>query len=411
MRFRTRSSTVLLALAIVAAACSGGGDGGGAGRSAAPASTTTQPAPPRPAPAGDAFYTPPDPLPEGEPGDLIWSQAVDAPEGVVAWRVLYLSEAVDGHAIAVSGVVAAPDGPAPEGGRPVMTWAHGTAGTADRCAPSKGGVGPSVFALDQVARRGWVAVATDYEGLGTPGLHPYLVGESEGRGVLDIARAARQIGETAAANEVVVWGVSQGGHAALFAGEIAPRYAPDLDVRGVVAAAPPGDLTALGAAATAAASVPAYGGFLLMAAGGYQAAYGDVSLDELMPPDLRRRFVGVLEDRCTAGVFDFADANPVVFTQNPLDVDPWPDLLEENSVDGSRLEMPILILQGEADQIVPKGLTDELAKRVCADGVELEYRTFPGLTHGQEIATNIAPALDWAAARFAGTPPATTCGA
>lgn len=397
-------------VAVLLAACSGNGESGEAGGAAAPTTTSTvAPALPLAAPGGDAVYTPPDPLPEGEPGDLLWAQPVDAPDGVRAWRVLYLSEALDGAPIAVSGVVAAPDGPAPPGSRPVLTWAHGTAGTADECAPSKRGADASILAMEEQARRGWVAAATDYEGLGTPGLHPYLVGESEGRGVLDIARAAQQIDEAAASEQVVVWGVSQGGHAALFAGQIAGDYAPDLDVRGVIAAAPPGDLTVLGAAATAAASVPAYGGFMLMVAGGYEEAYGDVALDEIMPAGIRSRFRDVLEEECSGGVFEFAEANPVLFEVNPLEVDPWPRLLAENSVDGSRIEMPILILQGDEDRIVPRGLTDALAEQLCADGVALDYRTFPEIGHGEEIATNITPALDWAAARFANEAPATTC--
>lgn len=401
-------TAVAVATAVLLAACSGGdGDPGDPGDSGGAAAPTT--APGLAAPEGDAFYDPPDPLPEGEPGDLIWAQPVEAPAGARAWRVLYLSEAVDGSPIAVSGVVAAPDAPAPAEGRPVMTWAHGTTGTADRCAPSKLGAAEAMLALPEIVRRGWVAVATDYEGLGTPGLHPYLVGESEGRGVLDVVRAAQQIDRTGASDRVVVWGVSQGGHAALFAGQIAPDYAPDLDVQGVVAAAPPGNLRALGVAATAAASIPAYGGFLLMVAGGYEAAYGDVALDELMPTDLRNEFVDVLERECNQGVFEYAEANPVELARNPLDVDPWPELLAENSVDATRFEMPVLILQGEDDRVVPKALTDALVDDLCAGEVDLEYRTYPATRHGQEIVANAPAALDWAAARFAAEPSVTTC--
>lgn len=397
----------VVATAVLVAACSGGaGDPGDSGEAVDP---TTGAALPLPAPEGDAFYDPPRPLPAGEPGDLIWAQPVDAPAGARAWRVLYLSEAVDGAPIAVSGVVAAPDAPAPAEGRPVMTWAHGTTGTADGCAPSKLGATQAMLALSDVIRRGWVGVATDYEGLGTPGLHPYLVGESEGRGVLDVVRAAQQIAGAGASDRVVVWGVSQGGHAALFAGQIAADYAPDLDVQGVVAAAPPGNLRALGVAATAAAAVPAYGGFLLMVAGGYEAAYGDVSLDELLSTDLRSELVELLERECNQGVFEYATANPVELARSPLDVEPWPELLADNSVDATRFAMPILILQGEDDQVVPKALTDALVDDLCAGEVDLEYRTFPATGHGREIVADLPSVFDWAAARFADEPSTTTC--
>ena len=87
---------------------------------------------------------------------------------------------------------------------------------------------------------GYVVAATDYEGLGTPGLHPSLVGESEGRGVLDAARAARGMKAAAAGSKALVFGLSEGGHSALFAGELAASYAPELRVLGVAAVAPAG---------------------------------------------------------------------------------------------------------------------------------------------------------------------------
>jgi pimeloyl-ACP methyl ester carboxylesterase len=86
--------------------------------------------------------------------------------------------------------------------------------------------------------RGYVVVATDYPGLGTPGIHPYLIGKSEGRAVLDSVRAARDLPDAAASNRFAVWGHSQGGHASLYTGELAASYAPDLKLVGVAAAAP-----------------------------------------------------------------------------------------------------------------------------------------------------------------------------
>ena len=415
---RPLRSAALLACALAAAGCSGGDDDDGGGGSttaetveqtattSAPATSTTLDPMEVEAPAGAAFYDPPESLGEGEPGDLIWAREIDAPAGARAWKVLYRAEAGSGEPIAVSGVVAAPDDPAPAGGRPVMTWAHGTSGTADQCAPSKSDDAHSVFALDAVVTRGWVGVATDYEGLGTPGLHPYLVGESEGRGVLDLVRAAAQIPEAGASRQAVIWGVSQGGHAALFAAQIAPDYAPGLDVAGVVAAAPPGDLVALGAVAT---SSPAYGGYVFMVGGGYEAAYGDVNLDQIVKPEVLAE-IDVLERECSAGVFDFAVEHPDAFLAGPLDVDPWPRLLEENSPGNTKLVMPALVLQGEDDATVPIGLTDGLVDRMCALGDTVDYRTFSATGHGQEIGDNFPAAIEWAAARFAGDAAASTCG-
>ena len=154
-----------------------------------------------PAPTGDAFYVPPEPLAKAKAGAIIRSTPIaDAPRGARAWKILYHSRAVDGRDIAVSGVVITPTGKAPRGGRVVVSWAHGATGLADISAPSKqpdvasgtsgAGIGePQPRALVPMVQTfldaGYVIAATDYEGLGTPGLHPFLVGESEGRSVLD----------------------------------------------------------------------------------------------------------------------------------------------------------------------------------------------------------------------------------
>ena len=122
-----------------------------------------------------------------------------------------------------------------------MSWAHGTTGIADVCAPSRNPKGPYTFyAAKQFGawlKAGYAVANTDYEGLGTPGIHPYLVGRSEGRGVVDIVRAARQL-DGRLSRRYVIAGHSQGGHAALFAAALAPHWAPDLRLRGVAAFAP-----------------------------------------------------------------------------------------------------------------------------------------------------------------------------
>ena len=80
----------------------------------------------------------------------------------------------------------------------MISWAHGTSGISDNCTPSRnpGGAYTAYVAPQENAwlKQGYAIASTDYEGLGTPGVHPYLVGRSEGRGVLDIARASRQRG-------------------------------------------------------------------------------------------------------------------------------------------------------------------------------------------------------------------------
>ena len=132
-----------------------------------------------------------------------------------------------------------------DGGRPILSVAHGTTGIADQCAPSHDPAS-DLAAQARYVNAGYLVAVTDYEGLGTPGRHPYLVGESEGRSVLDAAKAARQLPGAEAGDQLAIWGHSQGGHAALWAAQLAARWAPELELIGTVAAGVPADLTATG---------------------------------------------------------------------------------------------------------------------------------------------------------------------
>lgn len=177
----------------------------------------------RKAPAGLAFYTPPKHLGKGRHGDLIWSRPLGGPDVLPSagrsYLVLYRSVSVAGKPIAVSGSVSVPRGKAPKHGWPVVSYAHGTTGSADVCAPTRDTLSnPGLHALvayvnpllDSFLRHGYAVLRTDYEGLGTPGPHPYLIGRSEGRGVIDIVRAARQLNRGIGRSWAIA-GHSQGG--------------------------------------------------------------------------------------------------------------------------------------------------------------------------------------------------------
>ena len=177
----------------------------------------------------------------GQPGSIIrvWPLESGGPGNSDAFRFLYRSTGLKGEAIPVSGAIFIPSGPPPAGGRNIIAWAHPTFGVAPECAPSlypdRAGL---IWNLSDMLSQGYIVVATDYPGLGTDGVHPYLIGESAGRAVLDSVRAARHLSKNTASNRFAVWGHSEGGHAALFTGELAARYAPELMLVGVAAAAP-----------------------------------------------------------------------------------------------------------------------------------------------------------------------------
>ena len=195
-----------------------------------------------------AFYSAPEVLP-GPPGTLIRSEIVSPfLDGAIAHRVLYVTSGSDGQPITSSGLVIVPTGPVPTGGRPVMAFTHGTVGIARNCALSLlpgDTYGPAIPGIRDFLDAGFVVAATDYAGLGSEATTGYLVGSSQAFSTLDSVRAAIAMPETGASNRFAAFGESQGGQAALFTGQYAAEYAPELELVGIAAAAPATDLTAL----------------------------------------------------------------------------------------------------------------------------------------------------------------------
>jgi hypothetical protein len=198
-------------------------------------------------PAGLRFYSPPAAKVAGPHGSLIWARPVHGgllPSAGRTWLVLYRSVSPQGKTVPVSGLVTLPNRRAPKGGWPVVSWAHGTTGIADICAPSRMLGNPrDVYISGLLAemngwlKRGYAVAQTDYQGLGTPGLHPYLIGTSEGRSVVDIVSAARALNRHVG-RRWLASGHSQGGHAALWAAALGPRWAPGLRLVGAVPISP-----------------------------------------------------------------------------------------------------------------------------------------------------------------------------
>ena len=369
-------------------------------------------------PAGDAFYVPPHPLKNAKPGTIIRSTPIAAPAGAGAWKILYHSRAVDGHDIAVSGVVVAPTGPAPHGGRPVVTWAHGGGGLADSCAPSKqpdiasGASGARIDyphalipMLQTFLDAGYVVAATDYEGLGTPGLHPSLVGESEGRGVLDAARAARGMKAAAAGSKALVFGLSEGGHSAFFAGELAASYAPELRVLGVAAVAP---ATAIEQTLRQFGSFSALNELFVTIVAGFHAAYPQFDPAALLTPEALAQ-LSVVDQQCDiTGTYSTSSAP--VLAHNPLDDPTLAAIVHTNSPGNRPAGAPLLVVQGTGDQLVPHFLTDAFVSKACAAGDSVDYRLYPGANHGDpELTASSTDIAAWFADRVDGKPATSTC--
>jgi acetyl esterase/lipase len=352
---------------------------------------------------------------EANPGKLVSAEAmVGAPEGARAYRILYWSTGLDGKPAEVSGVVIAPRGPPPPGGRPIVAWAHPTTGVVSRCAPSLARV---VFASIQGLRamldRGYVVAATDYPGLGTPGVHPYLVGTSEAHAVLDSVRAARAIPEAAAGVQFAVWGHSQGGQAALFTGLEAARYAPELKLVGVAAAAPATDL---GALMTDDLGTGGGNNITAMTLWSWARVYG-APMDKVVSSQAEP-VIDRLTKLCVERWFDmFTRRGPTLALEksflrvnNLADEEPWRRLLEENSPGPLPADIPVFLAQGSADGLVRPAITEAYRAQLCRNGNRVEFVLMPGVGHAF-IARDVAgAAVAWMQARFAGGPAPTNCG-
>ena len=364
--------------------------------------------------AQTAFYTADaSQISGGAPGSLIHNSREQASAyGATKYLVLYRSTGLTGESIAVSGMVFVPPGQMPEGGWPIVAWAHPTSGLVPKCAPSMAAGGTDqVQGLEALLQQGYVVTATDYPGLGTQGPHPFLVGESEGRAVLDSIRAARELigGKSPHA---ALWGHSQGGQAVLFAGEIAASYAPDIKLVGIGAAAPATDLAAL-----MKADANTMGGYNLsaMALYAWSKVYG-APIDQVVAPEAIKT-VDALADTCLESIFDMparyfdsrALAHDYLTVPDITAVEPWKGLMEKNSVGTLPTAIPVFLAQGTTDDTVPPDVTADYMSRLCDAGSAVTMNILLGVGH-LDTAKNSAPAfVNWLASLDAGQAVTNNC--
>ncbi|GAA1054847.1 lipase family protein [Dietzia natronolimnaea] len=367
-------------------------------------------------PAPDDFYTSTEPLP-AEPGVLLRAETlgVGVPAGADAWRILYTSTAPDDTVVAVSGTVIAPADRGTDA-LPLLSVAHGTTGIVPRCAPS---LSPTPFSdgagaalTEMVTEHGWAGVISDYVGLGTPGMHPYLVGQVEARNVLDASRAAQQLDGLTLSSDTVVWGHSQGGHGALWTGQIAQDYAPELTLLGIAGMAPATDLYTL-----AELSKDEVGGKTVSAyiARSWNEVYPELDLAGHLNPGTAHG-VERIGDLC----FNEKDAIAALVRGTQIPEQVFPDAvldgdlgatLKENSPTGP-WPAPVLIAQGLADPLVKPAMQQDWVDARCADGEPLDYRTYPGRDHNGLVAADspLTPQLvSWTLDRWNRAAPTPTC--
>lgn len=372
---------------------------------------------PAPAPQHDPFYTPPDPVPDVAPGTVLRSRpvtvrALAVPVPVRSWQVLYRSTDTRGEPEAVSGTVLVPATPWTGGPRPLVTYAVGSHGLGPECAPSyqlRLGRDPELGLISLALSRGWAVVVTDYEGSGTPGPHTYAAGRTTGQAVLDAARAAQRLPQAglAPAGPVGVWGYSEGGIGASWAGELAPTYAPQLRIVGIASGGTPADLEPV----VRHLDGGPFSGLALAGAVGLATAYPDLPFHSILTPQGRAAVERISAQCVDEFTREFAFRRLPEFTtvDDPVALPQWQQVLDANVLGTTAPAAPVLLYHAALDELIPVTVARQLAADYCARDVTVRYLESPVDDHVSYAATAAPAVTSWLVDRFAARPAPNTC--
>jgi pimeloyl-ACP methyl ester carboxylesterase len=379
-----------------------------------------------PAASAASFYDPPSPLPAVGNGDVIRHETstfyIDPVKLIkadaVVQRIMYRSTDTHGAPIAVTGTVLTPR-PAwsGAGARPIVSYAAGTQGEGDDCAPSKALAagfeyeGPFIAGL---LTRGYGVVVTDYEGLGTPGDHTYVNRAAEAHAVLDAIRAAQRLPEAGLPDDgpVAIAGYSQGGGASAAAAELQPSYAPELKLKGAYAGAVPADL------AEVARNLDGHYafGFLAFAMVSMNYAYPELNIPGLLNTRGKQLFEQVRTECTVEAIAAHAFTQSAGLTNDGRPVtgflgeEPYRSRVAEQKIGTLKPSAPVLIVHSALDDIVPYAQDRELGRTWCGKGVKLWFSTTLVPTHALTALRAYPEAFAWLEARFAGLPAPSNCG-
>lgn len=337
--------------------------------------------------------------------------SVAAESSILTYKMLGQS----GQEVQATSLVFTPITPPPVGGWPIVVWAHGTTGVADACAPSKAALADSTKDLiSKLLAAGYVVVAPDYEGLGTPGIHPFLNVKSEAFSITDAVVAARNYlsqRNLLTSKKWVTVGHSQGGHAALGAAQYASRA--QLDYKGTVAVAPASNLGSIlvdGEAQVANAPIDIKIGtyaqldtYTALVTAGIRNTqpsfdYGQVFTSQIssIAAQAENLCSGPLYGAFYEGMSNYAkDHNGTLdgFTRTQPNFMAVPLVKTFLDKDSQPLQVkvttPIIIYQGIADPTVPKLATDLLISNANAVGTKINNYVTGNWDHGTAMSSNV----------------------
>jgi alpha-beta hydrolase superfamily lysophospholipase len=362
--------------------------------------------------APDAFYD--FAATDSAPGTLLTQDVFvrNIPAGTKAWRILYQTTRSNGSKAIASALVVVPENT--QKPAPIIAWAHGTTGVARGCAPSLfENPFPHIPAFPELFQQGWAFVATDYVGQGTSGGHAYLIGDDAARNVLDAIRAAHMLPTINLSDEALIWGHSQGGNSALWSGQLAPTYAPDIKLLGVAALAPASDLVGLVEKGKSTMFGKIVSAFVVES---YTRDDATLSKADLLQPgisfwlnDIAGRCVGGYETLLSA-VETMALPKQGIFKPDALQ-GPFLQRLKDNSP-RKPISAPVFIAQGLADDLVWPDVQAAFVEKRCTSGQPLEYKTYDGLDHLSLVAATSPLSqqlLQWSKDRFSAQPFTPNC--
>jgi hypothetical protein len=345
----------------------------------------------RPAADATGFYAAVEPG-DGPRGEVLAAEPLPAPSGANAWRVRYRTLDAAGRPVAASMALAAPAGITPQP-RPVVVWVHGAVGVAPGCGPSRTGF--DAWYGEDLVRAGVVVAAPDLTGLGMEGVvHPYLHGTTAGRAVLDAARAAGELTASGAGDVVALAGHSAGGHAVLFANELATGDdGAGLDVRVVVPIAAIGDLTV---AMTHHATQRGMAVFPVQLAATWPGVEPVDSRDVLTPAALQR--LDRLWSERLEGLGRTFGGDPARWIDaQGLRRGAWADALARQSPGHAPGAAPVVLVHGDQDVAIPVAWSHDLVARL--DRAELHV--YAGADHmgiaaaaRDDVVTQLLTAVD-----------------
>lgn len=373
-------------------------------------------------PPRSPFYEPPAAIP-GTPGTVIRSEPAASPLDALniassrytAQRVMYASKDRLGRPIAVTGLVITPKKAwLGLSKRPVISYAPGTQGMADRCAPTRFHSDSAEYEglfMSGLLARGYTVALTDYQGLGTPGSHTYMNRQVQGQAVLDMARAAQRLpgSGVTTASPVGIVGYSQGGGAAASAAELHGTYAPELRLKGTVAGAVPADLAKVGANLDGSL----YAAFGMFAVVGLGAGY-DIDIDASLNAK-GRETVRKIDNACVTDLFGFAFMRSSTLTADGkpitelMKVEPYASVLADNRIGRRKPSAPVLLTHSTLDDTIPYAVGKQLAKDWCGKGTNVRWSPNAAPMHIGGMIPNTSEALPWFEARFAGLPQLSNC--